>query len=131
MRKDLDSYILTRQELQIMKTVWHLGSATVKDVCSAKPFNKTTPYSTILTFMRILEKKDVLTHTESGRTYVYTPLLTREQAIRNQIHHLIDSYFDGNTVNLIEVLLSNEIDANLQQEEIFEILKSLKSKKIA
>ena len=35
MRKDLDSYILTKQELLIMNVIWDRGNATVKEVYAA------------------------------------------------------------------------------------------------
>ena len=57
MKRDLDSIILTRQELQIMKVIWQLGTATVKDVCDIMSQTKAVAYTTILTLMGILEEK--------------------------------------------------------------------------
>lgn len=73
MKKDMDSIILTRQELQIMKVVWDRGAATVKEVCDIMSQQKVTAYTTILTLMGILEEKGALVHTRSGRAYVYKP----------------------------------------------------------
>ena len=77
MKRDLDSIILTRQELQIMKVVWERGSATVKDVCEVMSKRKPTAYTTILTLMGILEEKGALSHVRSGRAYLYKPLLSQ------------------------------------------------------
>ena len=75
MKKDLDSIILTRQELQIMKAVWDRGAATVREVCDVISQRKATAYTTILTLMGILEDKGALTHVRAGRAYIYKPLL--------------------------------------------------------
>jgi len=109
MKKDLDSIILTRQELQIMKVVWARGAATVKEVCDAMSQKKVTAYTTVLTLMGILEEKGALTHTRSGRAYVYKPLLSRQQATRNQIHDVLTRFFDGDPKKLIENVIENEV----------------------
>lgn len=112
MKKELDSIILTRQELQIMKVVWSMGSATVKDVCQTLSQHKKTAYTTVLTLMGILEDKGALIHQRSGRAYTYSPLLTRDQAVRNQIRDLVTRFFDGSPEKLIETVLEVEpVDA--------------------
>ncbi len=109
MKRDLDSIILTRQELQIMKVVWERGAATVKEVCEVISQRKTTAYTTILTLMGILEEKGALCHVRTGRAYLYKPLLSREQAVRNHIHDLVTRLFDGSPEKLIETVLQNEV----------------------
>ena len=102
MKNDLDRIILTRQELQIMKVVWDRGATSVKNVYSVISKKKNTAYTTVLTIMGILESKGVLTHTKSGRAFIYRPILTRQQATHNQISDLVDRFFDGNPQKLIE-----------------------------
>lgn len=108
MKKDLDSIILTRQELQIIKVVWDRGAATVREVCDVISQIKPTAYTTILTLMGILEDKGALTHVRSGRAYIYKPLLSRRQATKNVIHDLVTRYFDGKPENMFESVLENE-----------------------
>ena len=109
MKKDLESIILTRQELHIMKVVWERTAATVKDVCEVLSRNKPTAYTTVLTLMGILEDKGALTHIRSGRAYVYKPLLSRHQATRNQVRDVMVRFFDGDPEKLIANVLDNEI----------------------
>jgi len=111
MRKDLDRIILTRQELQIMKIIWKLGAASVKDVYSVISGEKDTAYTTILTIMGILETKGVLTHTKSGRAFIYRPLLSRQQATRNQVSDVLERFFDGNPQKLIENIRENDMQS--------------------
>ena len=111
MRKDLDRIILTRQELQIMKVIWELGAASVKSVYSVISKKKNTAYTTILTIMGILESKGVLTHTKSGRAFIYRPLLSRRQATRNQISDVLERFFDGNPQKLIDNIQEDGIQS--------------------
>jgi len=129
MKKDLDSIILTRQELQIMKVVWDKGAATVKEVCDAMSQRKVTAYTTILTLMGILEEKGALVHTRSGRAYVYKPLLSREQATRNQIHDVLTRFFDGNPEKMIESVLETGLTDPEQLGSVKSLVESRRQEK--
>jgi BlaI family transcriptional regulator, penicillinase repressor len=131
MKKDLDSIILTRQELQIMKVVWRMGSATVKDVCDAISKNKPTAYTTILTLMGILEEKGVLVHSRVGRAYIYKPLLSRRQATRNQIDDVLDRFFDSNPEKMLEYVLENEVKGAEQLGALRSLLEIGKENQVA
>jgi BlaI family transcriptional regulator, penicillinase repressor len=131
MKKDLDSIILTRQELQIMKVVWNLGAATVKDVCSSISQQKATAYTTVLTLMGILEEKGVLVHQRNGRAYTYRPLLSREQATRNQIKDLVVRFFDGKPEKLIQTVLEIEPIAQEQVSHLATLCKLREQHQIA
>ena len=102
MKKDLNSMLLTRQELQIMRVVWERSEATVRDVCEVISRKKKTAYTTILTLMGILEAKGALTHVRSGRAYVYRPILSRDQATSNQVNDVIERFFDGDADRLVD-----------------------------
>jgi predicted transcriptional regulator len=70
--------------------------------------------------MGILESKGVLTHTKSGRAYIYRPLLTRQQAMKNQICDVMDRFFDGNPQKMIENIQENSFgfcDKKIQPKE--------------
>jgi predicted transcriptional regulator len=119
---NIDSILLTRCELQIMKVVWDEGAVTVKDVCKVLSFQKPIAYTTVLTFMKILERKGILDHTRSGRAFIYRPILTRQQATRNHIRDSIERYFDGCPVGLLADVLNNEVISPEQMENAKSLL---------
>ncbi len=131
MKRDLDSIILTRQELQIMKVVWELGNATVKEVCDIMSQTKPVAYTTILTLMGILEEKGALVHTRAGRAFVYSPVLSRQQATRNQVRDVINRFFDGRPEGLIEDVIENESIAADQIENVKNLAESRKENLVA
>ena len=131
MKKDLDSIILTRQELQIMKVVWELSNATVKEVCDAMSQTKPVAYTTILTLMGILEEKGALVHTRSGRAFVYSPLLSRQQATRNQVRDVINRFFGGRPERLVEDVLENETIESDQLENLRNLVESRQENLVA
>jgi predicted transcriptional regulator len=124
MKKDLNSILLTRQELHIMKIVWDRGAATVRQVCDAMAQRRPTAYTTVLTLMGILEDKGALAHTRSGRTYVYKPVLSRREAARNQVRDLLTRFFDGRPENLIACILEDEATAPEQLDAVRNLLAS-------
>jgi BlaI family transcriptional regulator, penicillinase repressor len=106
---DLDSIMLTRRELQIMKVIWDEGAMTVKEMCRILSRHKTIAYTTVLTFMQILERKGALSHTRSGRAFIYRPILSRPQATRNHVRDIIERFFDGRPEKLLSYVLTSEV----------------------
>ncbi len=131
MKRDLDSLILTRQEFQIMKVVWEKGSATVREVCDSISQRKPTAYTTVLTLMGILEEKGALSHTRSGRAYIYRPILSCAQAVHNQLHDLITRIFDGSPERLIETVLQHEITDPEQLANLRRLVEMLSQQQVA
>jgi predicted transcriptional regulator len=131
MKRDMESIILTRQELLIMKVVWERGAASVKEVCDALSRRKVTAYTTILTLMGILEEKGALTHTRIGRAYIYKPILSRQQATRNQVHDVLTRFFDGSPEKMIETVIENEIRGPEQLGTVKNLLESRQENQVA
>ncbi len=100
--------VLTNLELKLMKIVWQLGKATVRTVKNALPRRSPLAYSTVLTVMRILERKGFLRHDTVNRTYVYYPVVSRDEAIKSMLRNLADRLFNGSAELLMVNLLQKE-----------------------
>ena len=86
---------LTPQELAIMKEVWQLEKATVRDVYEALREKRTIAYTTVMTMMKILEDKGYLKKTQVDRAYVYRPARPRQQVVGAMVRDFVDRVFDG------------------------------------
>jgi len=120
------SATLTEAELRIMQVLWEKGSATVQQVLEALPTSKPLAYNSVLTIVRILEKKECVKHLKDGRAHVYTPLLNREDATRSEIKHLVSRFFDNSRELLVLNLLNEE---GLDKEELARLRKMLEEAK--
>ncbi len=100
--------LLTNLELKLMNIVWKLGKATVKDVKSALPRRRPLAYSTVLTVMRTLETKGFLRHDTVDRTYLYYPVVTRDEVVRSTLRDLSKRLFDGSPELLVVSVLEKE-----------------------
>ena len=72
------SATLTEAELRIMEVLWNRRSGTVQQVLEALPEKPSLAYNSVLTIIRILEKKGYVEHEKDGRAHVYAPLIERE-----------------------------------------------------
>jgi len=81
--------------------------------------------------MGILEEKGVLVHARSGRAYIYKPLLTRQQATRNQVRDVLVRFFDDSPEKMIENVLENEVRAPEQVEAVRTLLEGKQENRVA
>jgi BlaI family transcriptional regulator, penicillinase repressor len=92
---------LTPQELAIMKIVWRLGKATVRDVYEALRREREIAYTTVLTMMRILDEKGYVTKVRVDRAYEYRPAEPRQQVVGRMVRDFLDRVFDGAAAPLL------------------------------
>ena len=114
---------LTEQELEIMKVVWELESATVRDVYEALRRQREIAYTTVMTMMNILEVKGHLRKRLEGRAYVYEPVLARGQVISGMVEEFIDRVFNGAAGTLVLGLVK---ERKLSAEDLEEISRLIK-----
>ncbi|HKE87509.1 MAG TPA: BlaI/MecI/CopY family transcriptional regulator [Vicinamibacterales bacterium] len=86
---------LTPQELAIMKVVWRLDKATVRDVYEALRETRPIAYTTVMTMMKILEEKGYLKKSLVDRAHVYRPAQRRQQVVGAMLRDFLDRVFDG------------------------------------
>ena len=102
---------LTEAELRIMEVLWQQGSATVQDVLDALPSKPALAYNSVLTTIRILEKKGYLKHVKDGRAHIYVPVVARKDASRSEIRHLIRRFFgDSHQELVLNIVEAGDLD---------------------
>lgn len=111
------------RELDVMSTLWELGSGTVNEVRDhlADPL----AYTTVLTVLRNLEAKHYVRHEEEGRAHRYFPLVERQTAQRNALSRLMANLFAGSPRALIAQLVSEH---GISAEELQTLARDLKTK---
>jgi BlaI family transcriptional regulator, penicillinase repressor len=120
------SATLTEAELRLMNVLWQKGSATVHQVLEALPEQPALAYNSVLTTIRILEKKGYLKHAKDGRSHVYIPKVGQKDATRFEIRHLVSRFFK----NSHELLVLNILeDDSLDAEDLKRLRLLLEEKK--
>lgn len=106
---------LTEAELRLMEVLWEKGTASVHQLLEALPEKPALAYNSVLTTIRILEKKGYVQHTKDGRAHIYIPRVAREEASRFEIRNLVNRFFKSSHELLVLNLLE---DKNLDAEEL-------------
>lgn len=106
------SATLTEAELRLMDVLWQKGRATVQEVLNALPRKQPLAYNSVLTTIRILEKKGYVGHEKDGRAHVYIPVVERQDATRSEVRHLISRFFkDSHELLVMNILQDESINA--------------------
>jgi BlaI family transcriptional regulator, penicillinase repressor len=118
------SATLTEAELRLMDVLWEKGPLTVQQVLLALPRKPTLAYNSVLTTMRILEKKGYVDHRKDGRAHIYSPAIERQEATRSEITHLVHRFFN----NSRDLLLLNMLEESSIDEQELQRLRDLIAK---
>ncbi len=109
------SATLTEAELRIMEVLWQRRSGTVQQVLDDLTQKPALAYNSVLTIIRILEKKGYVEHAKDGRAHIYAPVIEREDARRSEVRHLVSRFFRNSQEQLALNILE---ERGLDREEI-------------
>ena len=109
------SATLTEAELRIMEVLWQRRSGTVQQVLDDLTQKPALAYNSVLTIIRILEKKGYVEHAKDGRAHIYAPVIGREDARRSEVRHLVSRFFRNSQEQLALNILE---ERGLDREEI-------------
>ena len=101
-----DDFVFGDRELDVMGVLWDLGSGTVSEVRERLPAD--LAYTTVLTILRNLEAKELVTHTAEGKAHRYVPRVARKAARRSAVSRIVDKLFHGSPEQLIAQLVEDE-----------------------
>jgi len=93
---------------EVMDEVWQMGEATVADIHARLAQRRKIAYTTVLTTMRNLERRGMLSHEQHGKAFLYRPTMKREQYAAGTVKDFVARVFGGKTENLLCHLLGAE-----------------------
>lgn len=92
---------LSETEYEIMRIIWEKGgSVTSADICELSE-SRGWKAPTVLTFLKRLCDKGMLTTEKQGKVRIYHPVVTRQEYARRETQALIDTLYDGKVSGLI------------------------------
>jgi BlaI family transcriptional regulator, penicillinase repressor len=106
------SETLTEAELRIMNVLWLKGFGTVQEILDSLTQKPALAYNSVLTTIRVLERKGYVKHSKDGRAHVYAALVGRKEVTRSEIRHLVGRFFKNSHEQLVLNILEEQgIDA--------------------
>jgi len=117
---------LTKAEEEIMLILWKLRESTIRDVMNQLN-EPDTPYTTVSTVVRVLEKKGFVGHKAVGTTYLYYPLIAKKDYLKGYLSGIVSNYFDGSFTRMAAFFArENDLDMGELHELISDIESELK-----
>ena len=93
-------------QLEIMKTLWDRGSASVATVHEAVAAERGLAYTTVATMLRKMEARGLVKHRLDGRSFAYQALIPADAVSRGMASHLLDRLFEGSLADMVRHLLT-------------------------
>ena len=113
---------LTQKEEEVMRVLWDLKKAFVKDI-KAK-LDKDYHYNTVSTLIRNLEDKLYVGHEAFGNTYQYFPRVQQEDYQREVLSQTTQKFFKGSYKDLVSFFAKDEKISKKDLEDILKIIKN-------
>ncbi|SEL84837.1 Predicted transcriptional regulator [Aquimarina amphilecti] len=106
---------LTKAEEQIMKYLWKLEKAFLKDIVDQFPEPRPA-YTTISTVIRTLVTKKFISFNTYGRIKEYYPLISKEVYFKSHFKGVVKNFFSG-SISKFAMFFTNDEDLNVSELE--------------
>ena len=115
---------LTNREEEVMKILWKLGKAFVKDILQEIEAPK-PHYNTMSTIVRNLVDKKYVGYEAFGNTHRYYPLIDKKQYREQFVDESMVEFYDDSYKGLVSYFAKQE---KITAEELREIIKLIEKK---
>lgn len=119
----------TGAEMRILNAVWQLGSATVEQIVNAFPEGERPNYKTTQAFLRIMENKGFVRHTARGRSFVFEPLVKKDEVDQRSVEVLLAQNFGGSARGLFVNLLESDAVPDHEIAELEQMIQDYRKRK--
>ncbi|MCP4593450.1 MAG: BlaI/MecI/CopY family transcriptional regulator [bacterium] len=115
-------------ELDVLRVLWDIGSATVREVMTElHARGRRVAYTTVQTLLGRLEHKDYVTSDKSEFAFVFRAKLTRDRVRRSRLKSLVGQLYDGAAGSLVLHLVKTERLSHGEIAELQALIESLDS----
>jgi predicted transcriptional regulator len=119
---------LSETELEILKSLWEHGPATVREVHERLAgVGRQWAYTTVLTFLMRLEAKGYAASTRAGAANVFRAVVDREMLLKQRLGHLARDLCDGMATPLVKALVQGQKFSADEIDQFRRLLDELES----
>ncbi|MGB1952956.1 MAG: BlaI/MecI/CopY family transcriptional regulator [Candidatus Puniceispirillum sp.] len=122
MRQKKNSMILTEVELEFMSAVWQINGGTVREVMAQLAADRDLAYTSASTILRILEQKKFLVSERSEKSFIYKPLIEKQEYQSTYLMNVSQKLFDNTPSAMVARLVDDE---NLTEDMLSEMRELL------
>ncbi len=115
---------LTKGEEDIMKILWMLGKGTVNDILDHCDEPK-PKYTTVATFLKLLEDKGFAGHTSTGKSNMYYPVVEQKEYAGSIAGNMLDSFFGGSLVQMLSFFSSEKKLSSKEKQDLLKLAQEI------
>ena len=119
---------LSQNEWLVMEALWHAPATLMELVHTLGENPPHWSKSTTATMVRRMEEKSLITHTTEGKTKLFRPALTRDEAALSETRSLLDKAFSGSVGLLVNTLVRQESLSREEIDTLYDILRRAEGK---
>lgn len=116
---------LSPQEEEAMQVVWKMGEGNVK-IFLENMSSPDTPYTTLASTIKNLEKKGFLSSRLIGNAYLYKPFISEDEYKKRFMNGFVRDYFEDSYKGLVNFLVEEK---KLSAKELKEIIGLIEGEK--
>jgi predicted transcriptional regulator len=109
-----------------MDVIYYKRIATAQEVMDG--IDDPPGYSTVRTFLKILEDKGFLKHERRGRRYVYSPTIPHASAMKSTLLSVLKTYFNNSVEDAVSALIEVR-GKHLNDDDYDRLIKRLEKAK--
>jgi predicted transcriptional regulator len=108
----------TELELEILKVLWRIGPANVRQVRDELAAVRDLAYTTVMTMMTIMDSKGYVKRAKDGRSFIYEATYQEQKAFKSMLQDVVDRLFGGSAKAVMQHLLET---SELDEDELKQI----------
>jgi BlaI family penicillinase repressor len=119
---------LTKAEDQIMQILWKIDKGFIKDIL--EQFDEPKPaYTTVATFMKILERKGYVSYEPFGNAHQFYPLISKDEYSKTHLNSIFSKYFKSSIKDVVTFFSDNNRMSINDIDSAIRLLTEIKNKK--
>ena len=112
-------------EMEVLREVWALGSATARDVHDRVSARRRVAYTTVMTVLKNLADKGYLRYDQEGTAYVYSAARRPAEVRGTVLTGILDKVFGGSAGDLVQALVRQGSLSEADRAEIRRLIDDM------
>ena len=118
----------TEVELELLRALWDMGSASVRELHEVVSRHRALGYTSVLKTLQIMTEKGLVERTEAGKAHIYHAAASQEETQNQLLRDLSERLFSGSAAQLAMHALSMQPASEEELQEIRKIIRQKREK---
>jgi BlaI family transcriptional regulator, penicillinase repressor len=118
----------TEVELELLRALWDMGSASVRELHEVVSRQRALGYTSVLKTLQIMTEKGLVERTEAGKAHIYHAAASQEETQNQLLRDLSERLFSGSAAQLAMHALSMQPASEEELQEIRKIIRQKREK---